>query len=74
MAHEENRQSGELEQLRVMLFPRLSPEEGRRRIDAALDGAGDSERAQRIEELANDPDLLDEVFARLLRRRENGLN
>jgi hypothetical protein len=74
MAREENRQSAELERLRVMLFPRLSPEEGRRRIDAALEGAADCERAQRIEALANDPDLLDEIFGRLSHQRENGLS
>jgi hypothetical protein len=74
MAHEENRQSAELERLRAMLFPGLSPEEGRRRIDAALEGATDSERAQRIEALANDPALLDELFGRLARQRENGLS
>ena len=74
MAYEENRQSAELERLRMMLFPLLSPEEGRRRIDAALEGAADGDRAQRIEALANDPDLLDEIFGRLSRQRENGLS
>ena len=43
-----------LEKLRLLLFPDLSPEEGRLRIDAAFAGAQDEERAQRIERLAND--------------------
>jgi hypothetical protein len=68
MRHEED----ELEQLRLMLFPRLSREEGQRRIDAALEGASDAERTKRIEALASDPDLVDEIFRRLPRDAGNG--
>jgi hypothetical protein len=55
------------EQLRLLLFPDLTPEEGRLRIDAAFAGAQDEERARRIERLANDP-TLDEELLRSLRR------
>ena len=65
-------QSEDLERLRLLLFPRLSREEGQRRIDAALEGAADSERAERIEALAADPDLVDEIFRRLPRDAGNG--
>jgi hypothetical protein len=54
------------EQLRLVLFPGLSPDEGRRRIDAAFARSEDEERAQRVEILANDPDL-DEELMRSLR-------
>ena len=62
--------SGDLEALRLLLFPQLSPEEGRRRIDEAFEGAADPERAKRIEELANDPDLAAALLRRISRRRE----
>lgn len=64
--------SGDLEALRLLLFPQLSPEEGRRRIDAAFDGAADPARARRIEELANDPDLAAALLRRISERREEG--
>lgn len=64
--------SDELEQLRLLLFPRLSREEGRQRIAAALEGAADADRARRIEALADDPDLVDEIFRRLPRDAGNG--
>jgi hypothetical protein len=73
MGREGETRSAALENLRLMLFPQLSPEEGRRRIDVALEGASDSERAKRIEELASNPGLLDELFRRLLPEGENGL-
>ena len=72
MRQDEGGRSGDLERLRLMLFPRLSPEEGQRRIDAALEGASDADRAKRIEELASDPDLVDEIFRRLPRDGGNG--
>ena len=68
----QNEPSGDLERLRLLLFPRLSRGEGRRRIEAAFEGAADAERTQRIEELANDPALADEIFRRLPTHRENG--
>jgi hypothetical protein len=69
---EEDEQSDDLERLRLLLFPRLSRDEGRRRIAAALDGAVDADRAERIEALAADPDLVDEIFRRLPRDAGNG--
>jgi hypothetical protein len=72
MAHEDDRRFDDREMLRLLLFPRLSPGEGRRRIDEAFKGAADDERAQRIEELAQDPDLVEEVFRRLSYHRGNG--
>lgn len=64
--------SEDLERLRLLLFPRLSREEGQRRIAAALEGAADADRTRRIEELAADPDLLEEIFRRLPRDAGNG--
>lgn len=55
-----------------MLFPHLSREEGWRRIEAALDAATDSERAERIEQLASDPDLDQELLRSLWRLGGNG--
>jgi len=66
--------SDDLERLRLLLFPRLTREEGQRRIAAALEGADDAERAARIEALAEDPDLVDEIFRRLPRDAGNGAN
>jgi hypothetical protein len=40
----QNEPSSDLERLRLLLFPRLSRGEGRRRIDAAFEGAADAER------------------------------
>ena len=62
------------EVLRLLLFPRLSPDEGRRRIDDAFAGAADDERARRIEALAQDPDLVEEISLRLSHHRGNGLS
>ena len=64
--------SEDLERLRLLLFPRLSREEGQRRIAAALEGAADADRTRRIEELAADSDLLEEIFRRLPRDAGNG--
>jgi hypothetical protein len=60
-------QSSTREQLRLALFPDLSPEEGKRRIDAVFARAEDDERVRRIERLANAP-ALDEELLRSLRR------
>jgi hypothetical protein len=57
--------SKELEKLRFLLFPDLSREEGWRRIDAAFEAATDSERAERIDRLASDPDLDAELLRTL---------
>jgi hypothetical protein len=72
MRHEDGERSDELERLRLMLFPRLSREEGQRRIDAALEGATDADRAERIEALAADPALMDELLRRLPRDPGSG--
>jgi hypothetical protein len=74
MAHEDDKRFDDRELLRLLLFPRLSPEEGKRKIDDAFEGAADDERAQRIEELAQDPDLVGEIFRRLSHHRGNGLS
>ncbi len=50
-----------------MLFPHLPADEGRRRIDAAIERAGDSDRLERVEGLAEDPEL-DAALLRALRR------
>jgi len=55
-----------------MLFPQLSPEEGWRRIDAAFDRAADPDRSHRIEQLASDPDLDEELLRRLRRLQKDG--
>lgn len=63
----QRRPSSTREQLRLALFPDLSAEEGRQRIDTAFQRADDDERVQRIERLANDPDL-DAELLRTIRR------
>jgi hypothetical protein len=54
----ESNRSAELDQVRQMLFPKLSAEEGWERIDAALEGASDPEHAAAIERVAAEPDLI----------------
>jgi hypothetical protein len=59
----ENR-SPELDQVRQLLFPKLTEDEGWARIDAAIAGASDEERVEAIEQIAArdlDGDLLDEL-------------
>jgi hypothetical protein len=56
----------ELDQVRRLLFPTLSPEEGWARIEGALAGAKDDERLDAIEELAG-RDLTAELIAALRR-------
>ena len=58
--------SPELDQVRQLLFPRLSEEDGWARIDAAISGASDPERTARIEQLAG-PELSSDLLA-ILRR------
>ena len=65
----ENRRSRELDELRLMLFPYLSPAEGWRRIDAAFEGAADAERSERIEDLARELELDEDLLRRLRERR-----
>jgi len=47
--------SPELDEVRRLLFPELSPDDGWTRIDRAFTGAADPERWQRIESLAHEP-------------------
>jgi hypothetical protein len=70
MPEAERSRSPELDQVRRLLFPRLSAEEGWARIDAAFDGASDPERVDAIEQLA-DHDLDDELMAALRRLRDS---
>jgi hypothetical protein len=64
---DEQRRSADLERLRLALFPDLPADEGRQRIDAAIERAGDSDRLERVERLAEDPEL-DAELLRALRR------
>ena len=52
MIDPEPRRSPELDQVRQMLFPRLSPEEGWARIDKVFERAADPERIDAIERRA----------------------
>jgi hypothetical protein len=67
MDEAQRRPSPTREKLRLALFPDLPPEEGRQRIDTAFERADDEERVQRIERLADDPDL-DAELLRTIRR------
>jgi hypothetical protein len=60
------RRTPELDQVRRLLFPTLSPEEGWARIEGALAVAQDEERVDAIEELAG-RDLTAELIAALKR-------
>jgi hypothetical protein len=71
MSEDERGRSPDLDRLRQILFPALPPDEGRRRIESAIEGASDEERWSRIEELAGrdlSGDLL-AVLRRLLQER-----
>ncbi len=50
-AEAEPRRTPELDQVRRMLFPRLSPEDGWARIDKAFERAADPERIEAVERL-----------------------
>ena len=50
-ADAEPRRTPELDQVRQMLFPRLSPEDGWARIDKAFERAEDPERIEAVERL-----------------------
>jgi hypothetical protein len=60
------RRTPELDQVRRLLFPGLSPEEGWARIEGALEGAKDEERMDAIEGLA-EGDLTADLVAALRR-------
>ena len=59
--------SPELDQVRQLLFPKLTEEDGWARIDAALAGAADPERVNAVERLADD-ELADALLDELRRR------
>ena len=60
--------SPELDQVRRLLFPNLTEEDGWARIDAALDGAADPGRVDAVERLADD-ELADHLLAELRQQR-----
>jgi hypothetical protein len=62
------RRSPELDQVRQLLFPGLSPDDGWARIDSALEGAEDEERLDRIDDIA-EGDLIAALVARLRQNR-----
>lgn len=67
MSHD---RSDELDRVRRLLFPDLPADEGWARVEGAIAGAADEERAERIERIASeelDEDLL--ALLRLLHRR-----
>ena len=66
MPEDSTRRTPELDQVRRLLFPTLSPEEGWARIEGALAGAKDDDRVDAIEELAG-RDLTAELIAALRR-------
>jgi len=65
MRDREEGRSPELDGVRRRLFPELSPEEGWAQIERALDGAADGERWERIERIARERNLDQELLARL---------
>jgi hypothetical protein len=69
MSTDERGRSPELEQVRQMLFPELSEEEGRAEIEAAIRGQSDPKRWKRIEQRAA-KDLSGDLLAILHRLRE----
>lgn len=60
--------SHELDQVRRLLFPSLTPEEGWARIDAAFAGAADEQKLDAIDRLA-EADLSTELVEALRRMR-----
>jgi hypothetical protein len=65
-----NHHSRELDEVRRMLFPNLSPEEGWTRIDRAVEGASDQERWAAIEQTAKMQDLSADLLKQLRELRE----
>jgi plasmid stability protein len=57
--------SRQLDEVRQMLFPTLSPEEGRARIDAAVSGQSDPERWAAIERIVAEERLDSELLMRV---------
>jgi hypothetical protein len=65
---EDDRSPG-LDRVRRLLFPNLSEDDGWARIDAAIEGASDTERMDAIERLV-ESDLDEDLLAELRRRRD----
>jgi hypothetical protein len=61
--------SPELDEVRRMLFPALSPDEGWARIDRAIRGAADDEHWAAIEETARQEDLSGDLISQLRQLR-----
>lgn len=64
MEKHEIEHTAELEQVRLRLFPDLSPEQGWKQIEAALEGSRHAERRRRIEQLAQ-ADIAADLAAQL---------
>ncbi len=62
--------SRDLDEVRRMLFPTLSPAEGWARIDRAIQGATDDDRWASIEEAAKQQDLSADLLERLRKSAE----
>jgi len=67
MRDREQGRSPELDDVRRRLFPELSPEEGWAQIERAFEAAADGERWERIEQIARDRNLDQELLERLRR-------
>jgi hypothetical protein len=63
MGEQDSGRSPELDEVRRILFPLLSTEEGWANIDRAIRGAADGERWAAIEEAAKGRPLTDEEWA-----------
>jgi hypothetical protein len=64
-----------LEQVRQLLFPDLPPAEGRARVANAVAGAADTDRWQRIEQIAADePEMLQALIEELRATRDAQLD
>ena len=69
VAGNEAARSADLDEVRRLLFPELSPDEGWERIDAAMAGAADHRRVEAIEELCAG-DLKQELLDALRRLQD----
>jgi hypothetical protein len=70
MSEGDSGRSRELDEVRRILFPTLSPAEGWARIDRAIDGATDDDRWASIEEAAKRQDLSADLLERLRKSDE----
>jgi hypothetical protein len=65
MSEGDSGHSRDLDEVRRMLFPTLSPAEGWARIDRAIQGASDEDHWAAIEEAAKQQDLNTDLLERL---------